>query len=116
MQKHTRVTRLYTWAIFTICAVLFMALPAHAQYRPRPLNDPATGETFHIEADASFWMPTADITLASEGFGIPGTTIDLKRDLGVTDQRFPALSLQLRPARIHPFRLLYPPSHYSGTA
>src|SRR5204862_3790745 len=110
-------TRLYSWnakgartaqnlgfALFATFAFLIVALPAHAQYRPRPLNDPATGEKFHIEAEASYWTPSADITFASEGLGIPGTPIDLKRDLGVTDQRFPALSLQLRPAPSHHFR------------
>src|SRR5713101_6239118 len=116
MQKPTTRTRLYTWAVFAVFAFLFATVPAHAQYRPRPLNDPATGERFHVEAEASYWTPSADITFASAGFGIPGDSIDLKRDLGVTDQRFPALSLQLRPARSHHFRFQYTPIQYSGTA
>jgi hypothetical protein len=128
MQKPTIRTRLYSWnakgakaaekrgfALFATFALLMMALPAHAQYRPRPLNDPATGEKFHIEGEASYWTPSADITFASEGLGIPGTSIDLKRDLGVTDQRVPALSLQLRPARSHHFRFQYLPIEYSAT-
>jgi hypothetical protein len=102
--------------LFAAFAFVMMALPADAQYRPRPLNDPATGERFHIEAEASYWTPTADITFASEGLGIPGSSIDLKRDLGISDQRFPALSLQLRPARRHHFRLQYTPIQYSGAA
>ncbi len=96
-------------------ALLFAASPARAQYRPRPLNDPATGELFHIEADAGFWTPSADMTVASESLGIKGTTIDLKSDLGMTDQRFPALNLQLRPARSHHFRLQYIPITYDGS-
>src|SRR5882762_2743837 len=104
MQNPMPTTRLYTCAVLTAVAFLVATGPADAQYRPRPLNDPATGEKFHIEAEASYWTPSADITFASEGLGIPGTSIDLKRDLGVTDQRFPALSLQLRPARSHHFR------------
>ena len=108
-------TRLYTCAVLTAVAFLVATGPADAQYRPRPLNDPATGEKFHIEGEASYWTPSADITFASEGLGIPGTSIDLKRDLGVTDQRFPALSLQLRPARSHHFRFQYTPIQYSGT-
>src|SRR5882762_2794073 len=115
MQNPMPTTRLYTCAVLTAVAFLVATGPADAQYRPRPLNDPATGEKFHIEAEASYWTPSADITFASEGLGIPGSTIDLKRDLGVTDQRFPALSLQLRPARSHHFRFQYTPIQYSGT-
>ena len=115
MQNPTCATRLY-FSVFFAAVVLTAAAPAHAQYRPRPLNDPATGETFHIEAEAASWNPTADMTIASEGLGIPGTTIDLKQDLGVTDQRFPALSLQLRPARSHHLRFQYLPISYTGSA
>jgi len=97
-------------------ALVFAATPAHAQYKPRPLNDPATGELFHIEADAGFWTPSANMTISSESLGIPGSVIDLKSDLGITDQRFPALNLQARPARSHHFRLQYIPIQYEGSA
>src|SRR3954468_20271334 len=115
MQQATRATRLYTSAVLTVLALAFGAAPAHAQYRPKPLNDPATGEQFHIEGEAAFWSPTADITFASAGLGIPGDSINVKRDLGVTDQRFPSLGLQLRPARSHHFRFQYIPIQYSGS-
>ena len=82
-------------------AILASAVPASAQFKPRPLGEPAVGDKYHIEAGAAFWVPTADITVASAGFSIPGSKIDFKRDLGLTDQRFPALQLQLRPARKH---------------
>jgi hypothetical protein len=108
--------RLSTWAVSAALALVAIAAPAEAQYKPRPLNDPATGEMFHIEADASFWTPSADMTIASESFGIPGTTIDLKKDLNVTDQRFPALNVQLRPARSHHLRFQYIPISYEGNA
>src|SRR4029077_19094209 len=52
----------------------------------------------------------------SESLGIPGTTIDLKKDLNVTDQRFPALNLQLRPGRRHHLRFQYIPISYQGSA
>jgi hypothetical protein len=112
--KHAKPAKRIGFAVLAAFAFLVTAIPAHAQYRPRPLNDPATGEKFHIEAEASYWTPSADITIASAGLGIPGDSIDLKRDLGVTDDRFPALSLQLRPARSHHFRLQYIPIQYSG--
>jgi hypothetical protein len=103
------------FAVFAAFAFLSAAMPAHAQYRPRELSNPDTGESFHIEAEASFWTPSADITIASTGLGIAGDRIDLKRDLGVTDQNFPAFSLQLRPARSHHFRFQYIPISYTGT-
>jgi hypothetical protein len=115
MQNSNPVTRLYTSAVLAAVALAFSALPAHAQYRPRPLNDPATGERFHIEAEAGYWTPSAEITFASQGLGIPGDSIDVKRDLGVTDQNFKALAVQLRPARSHHFRFQYIPIEYAGS-
>jgi hypothetical protein len=109
------VIRLYTWA-GVVAVLVLMAAPASAQYRPRPLNDPATGETYHIEGGADLWMPTADMTVSSESLNIPGSQIDLKRDLGATDQRFRALQLQLRPARSHKFRLQYIPVRYEASS
>ena len=66
-----------TRALFAAGAALLVAAsPALAQFKPRPLNDPATGELFHIEADAGFWNPTATMTISSESLGIPGSVID----------------------------------------
>jgi hypothetical protein len=113
--QRSRVVRLY---IFAAAAALCVgtATPARAQYKPGPLNDPATGEKYHIEAGAAFWSPSANMTIASEGFGIAGDVIDLKKDLGLTDQRFRALQLTLRPAQAHKFRFQYIPISYSQAA
>ena len=113
MTKHA--IRLYVFAGLTI-ALTLVASPARAQYQPRPLNDPATGEKFHIEGSASWWRPSSDMSIATEGFGIPGTSIDFKNDLGLQDGTFPALSLVLRPARSHKFRLQYIPIKYEASA
>jgi hypothetical protein len=94
-------------------ALICFAAPAAAQYRPRSVNDPPTGEKYHIEASAGYWFPSADITVSSEQLGIPGSQIDLKRDLGLTDQRFNVLTVELRPARAHKFRLNYIPVNYT---
>jgi hypothetical protein len=111
-------SRVYRWAVIAL-TLLGLAAPAAAQYKPRALNDPATGEKYHIEAAASYWFPTSDILIASAGSGglegIPGTQIDAKRDLGLTDQRFPILDIQLRPARSHKFRLSYTPVNFTQT-
>jgi len=101
-------------------AVAIAATPAQAQFRPRPLNDPATGETYHIEGFAGLWWPTADISIASGGSGsltgIIGTQIDFRNDLGLTDQRFPEVRLVLRPAKSHKFRFQYIPITYTQAA
>jgi hypothetical protein len=107
------------FAIFAGFAFLLGATSADAQYRPRALDDPATGENYHVEAEVTLWPTTADISVASAGggalSGLLGTDIDAQRDLGFTDQRFPMLSLQLRPARRHHLRFQYIPIQYAGT-
>ena len=108
-------TRSYSWAV-AAAVVVCVAAPASAQYKPRTISDPATGETYHIEAGADLWMPSADMIVSSEQLGIRGSQIDFKRDLGLTDQRFPALQVQLRPAKSHKFRLQYIPVDYTQTA
>ena len=107
--------RVYGWAALT-AVLVSLAAPASAQYKPRTLDDPATGEKYHIEGGADFWFPTADMVIESEQLGIPGSQINGKRDLGLTDQRFPIPDLQLRPARSHKFRFQYIPVNFTQTA
>ncbi len=113
--NNSRPRRVYV-AICTFAVLLLATASASAQFRPRPLDDPATGESYHIEAAASLWMPGATISLASESLGIPGDLINFKTDLGLTDQRLPALELQLRPARSHKFRLEFIPINFTQSA
>lgn len=114
----TRTRPLYRWAVAAAFLAL-LAAPASAQYRPKPLNDPATGEKFHIEGGADFWFPSTEILVASGGSGaltgLSGTQIDAKRDLGLTDKRLPTLQLTLRPTRSNKFRLEYIPIKYDAT-
>src|SRR6476661_6121133 len=94
---NTSVPRHHRWA--AVAAALFcFAAPAAAQHQPAPVDNPATGEKYHIEGSAGFWMPNADIVISSEQLGIPGSQINVKRDLGLTDQHFPAFTVELRPA------------------
>lgn len=104
----------YRWAALT-AALLCIAPSASAQYQPRAVNTPATGEKYHIEAGADYWFPTADVVVASEQFGLKGTPIDFKQTLGLTDQKFPSFQVQLRPARSHKFYLQYIPVNYTQT-
>jgi hypothetical protein len=95
-----------------LAALLFVASPVAAQFTPRTLNDPATGEQFHIEGSAGFWAPSANMSISSEALGIVGSTIDFKNDLGLTDQTFRELQLVLRPARKHKLRMQYIPIEF----
>ena len=112
---NTSIVRAYSWAALA-AALLAVAAPASAQYKPRTVDDPATGEKYHIEAGADFWFPSATLSVSSESLGIPGSTIDFKNDLGLTDQRFPSFQVQLRPARSHKLRFEYIPASYTQTA
>ena len=104
--------RLWIWAA---TAVFLCAAPADAQFRPRPLNEPATGEQFHIEASAAIWRPSADIVISSESFGIQGTPIDFKQDLGLTDKALGEFKFTLRPTRHHKLRAQVIPMKYESS-
>jgi hypothetical protein len=108
------VTRMYAAAGLVI-GIILSASPAHAQFQPRPLGDPATGEQYHIEAAAAFWFPTANMVVASERFGIQGTSINFKTDLGLQDKNLPDLRLVLSPSRPHKFRFEFIPIKYEQT-
>lgn len=102
-------------SLLSAALVVLAAAPATAQYRPRPLNNPSTPESYHIEAAVDYWFPTADMTISSQSLGLEGTPINFKTDLGLTDQKFPALHLQLR-AGGSKFRFEYIPINYSQSA
>ena len=96
-----------------IATVVLAAAPAEAQFVPRTLNDPATGEEYHIEGFAGLWSPSHEMSIQSESLGIAGSAIDFKQDLGLEDQRFGDVRLVGRPARKHKFRFQYTPIEYN---
>jgi hypothetical protein len=111
--------RLYSLTSLTTSltlAFLIVSAPARAQFQPRPVSDPATGERYHIEGGVGLWFPTADMQISSTSLNLVGTLIDFKKDLGLTDQHFPELHLVLRPAKSHKFRLQYIPLSYTQSA
>ena len=110
---HRTAIRVYAGWYVTLAFVL-IAAPAQAQFRPRPLGGPPTGEQYHIEAAADFWVPTATMILSSESLGIVGTTIDFKTDLGLQDKKLPDLRLVLSPSRRHKFRFSFIPIKYES--
>src|SRR5262245_31922085 len=99
-----------------VTALLLTASTASAQFTPEPLNDPATGEQYHIEGAIGFWNPAPDMNISSESLGIVGSTIDLKKDLGLTGQRFRELQLVGKLSRKSKLRLQYIPIKYVQSA
>jgi hypothetical protein len=105
-------TSLYFWVGVSAAFVLLAASPASAQYKPKPLNDPATGEDYHIEAAANLWFPTATILVSSESLGQTPTLINAKGDLGLQDKRLPEFRLVLKASTSNKFRFQYIPILY----
>lgn len=113
LERSTRMTKL-TIRLYALLALAFFAsaAPAQAQFARRTQSDPATGEQYHIEGAAGFWRPTADMSIQSESLGIPGSTIDFKNDLGLTDTHFSEVQAVLRPGKKHRFRFQFIPIKY----
>ncbi len=109
------VYRLLTVAV-GLTACLALAAPAAAQFTPRTLDDPATGETYHIEGAIGLWSPSANVQVSSDYFGIPGTSVDLHTTLGIEDKKFPDISLVLKGGKKHKLRFGYIPIVYENTA
>src|SRR5262245_41291959 len=107
---------LRTSVVLSIAMLAVLAVPAQAQFRPRPLGEPATGEQYHVEGSASLWFPAATVSASSESFGIPGTLIDFKNDLGLQDTRFADLRLVLRPTKSSKFRFQFIPVKYNASS
>ena len=101
----------------SLCLVtgLLGAAPAEAQYgAKRSVSNRATGETYHVEGAITFWNPTPDIVIASEGLGQNGDPIDFVNTLGIEQSKFRQLKVVLRPATKHKFRFEYTPIHYTA--
>lgn len=106
--------RMRTIGVVFLYALLWMPTTARAQYGAKPFHDPATGESYHIEAALELWNPPPLLTVASESLGIAGTQIDAATDLGIAQKRLIDLRLVLRPARKHKFRVSYLPMTYAA--
>ena len=111
--KNGPAIRLY---VFTTLTLTFLfAAPARAQFQPHPVDDPATGEQYHIEGAVGLWFPGTEMQISSTALGQIGSLIDFKRDLGLQDQKFPELHLVLRPTKSSKFRLQYIATYTGAT-
>jgi hypothetical protein len=117
MTVFLRTYRLVAGAIAMVAA---LAAPARAQYQPRTIPSPASGEDFHVEGGINFWNPVSDLTIQSSGSGalagIVGTTIDAKTDLGFVDHQVRAFSVMARPAPAHKIRFEYMPIEFDASS
>jgi hypothetical protein len=101
--------------LYVLTAIaLLAAVPAHAQFQPRPMSDPATGERYHIEGSAGFWNTSSQMSIASEGLGILGSTIDFRNDLGLESGSLKELRIVGRPAKKHKLRFEMIPINMTG--
>jgi hypothetical protein len=100
----------------SLAMVLFLPCGARAQDPVRHLEELPIGERYRIEVLAGYWAPHSDIIVSSDAPGLPGTRVDVRRDLGMTDQRFAELQLTWRLGLRHKLRLQYIPIHFDSTA
>jgi hypothetical protein len=106
--------RLYGVIVMTLAGLLG-STPARAQFQPRPVSEPATGEQYHIEGAIGLWFPSTEMQISSTALQIVGTTIDFRTDLGLEDHTFPEFHLVAKGGS-HKFRLQFIPLTYDQSA
>jgi hypothetical protein len=94
----------------------FTASPARAQFSPREVAEPATGESYHVEGAFGLWFPSSDMTINSSALGIPGNDINFKTDLGLEDSSFNEFRFVLRPFKKHKLRAQLIPIHFEQSS
>ena len=114
MKLDCSVIRLYA-AMMVAALGLVAPASAHAQFQPRPVSDPATGEQFHIEGAIGLWFPGTEMQISSTALAIVGSNIDFKTDLGLEDQKFPEFHLVAKGGK-HKFRFSFIPLKYEQSA
>ena len=115
--KTSSAVRAYAHLLMAAAFFICLAAPAHAQFRPRPLSDPATGEVYHIEGFAGLWFPDAAISGSSSNLTVVrGTDIDFNKDLGLENQHFADLRVTLRPIKRVKLRFEFLPIKYEQEA
>ena len=95
-----------------VCALALVAAPANAQFRPRPVASTSPAESYHVELGAGFWSTDADMQITGGG---GGSSIDLKKDLGLQDKKFGEFQLVIKPALKHKIRVQLVPINYTQT-
>ena len=111
--------RLYRWAVLAAARVLCWPRRRSAQYKPRPMNDPATGENVPHRRRRRLLVPDRRHRRRQRGSGRSGTHRHADRPQARSRPDRPAASrcssCTLRPARSHKFRFQYIPINYTQT-
>lgn len=76
-------------------------------------HGPSVGEDYTIELTGGLWEPTPAVVVSSEQFGILGSTIDFRRDLGLSRRQQPDFRLTFKTGRKHKLRISITPIAYS---
>src|SRR3954470_20117066 len=102
------------WILIWTAVLCLAATPASAQYGAKPMSDPATGESYHVEIGGDLWFPTPTHLFSSEALGIVGSQVNFVSDLGIEKTTFRQLKTVLRPGRKHRLRFEYTPISYDA--
>lgn len=88
------------WTAFCVLAlILFSAMPVGA---------------FEIGARALYWFPSMQADVRADQAGSPGTTLDVKDQLGLSNESFPSFEAFGEMGKHH-LSLAYTPLKYDGT-
>ena len=108
--------------IVTAGTALALTTPVAAQVTSEPEALPSietsdgvgssVGEDYHIEISGSIWNPSPAIVASSEQFGVLGSEIDFRSDLGMVRRTHNELRVTFKPARRHKLRLHWLPMRY----
>ena len=96
-----------------LIGLLICAHPAAAQLSPTPADFPV-GELYRLELLGSLWPPAQDLTVASRGSGLSGSTTSPAGDPGASAPRFLDGRVRLRLSRRQRVHLDYLPIRYAA--
>jgi hypothetical protein len=105
------VRRLLAVALLCLAPSGAFAQPAASRRADLP-----EAERYLVEGMAGYWWPVADVVLSSDALGVPGTRINLRSDLGLTNESFSELQLTWHPGVRHRFRVQYIPIRFDAAA
>lgn len=91
--------RLQWTALCALALILFSAMPVGA---------------FEIGARALYWFPTLKADVRADRDGVPGTTLDVKDQLGLSNESFPSFEVFGGLGKHH-LSLAYTPLKYDGS-
>ena len=109
------------YLITVLGAVLALAVPARAAAQTPAASKPANaeqpwaiGEKYKIEFSYTFWQPSLEGSVSSDGLDLVGSRVDLTGDLSLERTRFDDFRFVIRPAKKHRIKVKYTPITFTG--